>query len=110
MSADGNPFKEITPKPKRDAANGGAGNPKRAWTVASILGALLIVVLLCWAGAVGKLRTLESAQAAADDATAKLAGAVAENQRDKDQIGSLQAQVAQLEKEKGSRRADGQRP
>ena len=89
-----NPFAEPVPK-TRSVAN----QSKLAWTVAGILAVLLIAALLLWAIAVSKARGLESLRSRLDDANATLADALADNQKDKDQITALQSQVADLEKE-----------
>jgi chemotaxis protein MotB len=70
------------------------------WVVAGILAAVVIVLLLLWATAVGKQRALESLRSKLDDANANLANANDENQKDKDQITALQSQVADLQKDK----------
>jgi chemotaxis protein MotB len=95
MSEQPQPFTEYVTKAKR-----GSNPAKPAWIVAGVLGALLIAALLLWATAEGKLRDLEALTATADDAKAKLAGALTQNEQDKNQIEALQAQVADLEKEK----------
>ena len=74
--------------------------PKLGWIIAGILAALLIVVLLLWATAVGKQRGLASLQSKLDDANANLASALNDLQKDNDQIAALQAQVADLQKDK----------
>ncbi|MDB6122320.1 MAG: OmpA/MotB domain protein [Pedosphaera sp.] len=60
----------------------------------------MIVVLLCWATAVGQLRGLRAFPAKLAEADDKLANALAENQKAKEQISELQAQIADLQKEK----------
>ena len=70
------------------------------WIVAGILAVLLAAALLLWAMAVGKARGLESLRSKLAEANASLAGALDENQKDKDQISALQTQVGDLEKEK----------
>lgn len=95
MSEAGNPFTEKAP-----GAKGGRNTAKPAWIAAGTLAVLLIVVLLCWATAVGRLRGLESFPAKLRDANEKLRNALAENQKDQDQLAALRAQVADLEKEK----------
>ena len=95
MSESRQPLTEHLAKP-----NHGLNPVKLGWWVAGILAALLIVVLLLWASAVGKLRGLESLEAKLNDANASLASALNENQKDKDQLAVLQTQVADLEKEK----------
>jgi chemotaxis protein MotB len=79
---------------------GGMISVKLSWQVAGILAVLLVVALLLWATAVGKLRGLEMLKAKLNEVNASLNDALAENQKDKDQIASLQNQVADLEKEK----------
>lgn len=81
-------------------AAGGMISVKLGWQVAGILAVLLVVALLLWATAVGKLRGLEMLKAKLNEANASLNDALAEKQKDKDQIASLQNQVADLEKEK----------
>jgi chemotaxis protein MotB len=73
---------------------------KLGWIIASILAALLIAALLLWAAAVGKARGLELLRSKLDEANASLASALADDQKDKDQITALQSQVADLEKDK----------
>jgi chemotaxis protein MotB len=73
---------------------------KLGWIIAGILTVLLIAALLLWAIAVGKARGLELLRSKLADANASLASAMADNQKDKDQITALQSQVADLEKEK----------
>lgn len=76
-------------------------NPARlGWVVAGILAAVVIVLLLLWATAVGKQRALESLRSKLDEANANLANANDENQKDKDEISALQSQVADLQKDK----------
>jgi chemotaxis protein MotB len=74
--------------------------PKLGWIIAGILAALLVVVLLLWATAVGKQRGFVSLQSKLDDANANLASALNDLQKDNDQIAALQAQVADLQKDK----------
>jgi chemotaxis protein MotB len=95
MSEDRQPFTEQVTR-----ANRGADASKLAWGTAGVLAALLVVALLLWATAVGKLRGRESLQSKLDEANANLADALNENQKDRDQIASLQTQVADLQKEK----------
>ena len=90
-----NPFAKTTTK-----ANRGLNQSKLGWISAGILAALLIAALLLWAVAVGKMRGLESLRSKLDDVNASLASALADNQKDKDQLAALQSQVADLEKEK----------
>ncbi len=95
MSEGRQPLTEHLTKSKR-----GLDHAKLGWLVAGILAAVLVVVLLLWATTVGKLRGMESLRSKLDDANASLAGALNENQRDKDQLAALQTQLADLEKEK----------
>ena len=95
MSEDKQPFTEQVTKTKH-----GQDTARLGWIIAGILAVLLVVSLLLWATAVGKLRGLESLPAKLDDASASLASALAENQKDNDQIAALRTQVADLEKEK----------
>ena len=95
MSEDKQPFTEQVTKTKH-----GPDIARLGWILAGILTVLLVVSLLLWATAVGKLRGLASLPAKLDDANTSLASALAENQKDQDQIAALQTQVADLEKEK----------
>jgi chemotaxis protein MotB len=95
MSEDKQPFTEQVTKTKH-----GPDTARLGWIIAGILAVLLVVSLLLWATAVGKLRGLASLPTKLDDANASLASALAENQKDNDQIAALQTQVADLEKEK----------
>ena len=81
-------------------ADSGLNQSKLGWIIAGSLAVLLIAALLLWATAVGKARGLESLRSKLADANASLATALADNQRDKDQITALQSRVADLEKEK----------
>jgi chemotaxis protein MotB len=95
MSEEKQPFTEYVTRAKR------AKNSARpAWITVGIMGALLITVLLLWAGAVGRLRGLEALPTKLDEANTNLANALAENQKAKEQITDLQTQVGNLEKEK----------
>ena len=82
--------------------NRGLDNSKLGWIVAGILAVLVVVALLLWATALGKQRGLESLRSKLDDANASLASALADNQKDKDQLVALQTQVADLAKEKAT--------
>lgn len=95
MNGDKQPFTEQVTRTNR-----GTDTSRLGWISAGVLAALLIVVLLLWATAVGKLRGLGSQQSKLDEANANLAGALNENQKDRDQIASLQSQLADLAKEK----------
>jgi chemotaxis protein MotB len=90
-----NPFAGRVPK-----TDSSLNQSKLGWILAGILAVLLIAALLLWATAVGKARGLESLRSKLADANASLASALADNQKDKDQIAALQSQVADLEKEK----------
>ena len=94
MSED-NPFTRSVAESRR-----GSDNSKPGWIVAGILAVLLVAVLLLWATALGKLRGLEPLQAKLNDASASLASELNQSQKDKDQIATLKARVADLEKEK----------
>jgi flagellar motor protein MotB len=92
--SDTKPFTEqVTRANRADTARWG-------WITAGILAALLIAALLMWAGAVGKLNGMKLLQAKLDDANAALAGALADNDKEKDQLATLQTQIADLQKEK----------
>jgi chemotaxis protein MotB len=80
--------------------NLGLDTARLGWIAAGILAVLLVVAVLLWATAVGKLRGMESLRSKLGDANASLANALAENQKDQDQIAALQTQAADLEKEK----------
>ncbi len=97
MTEDPQPFTEYATKARRRAA---AARP--GWIAAGIMGALLIAALLFWATAVGRLRGMEALPAQLEEANAKLAGTLAENEKAKDRIAALQSQVTDLEKEKES--------
>ena len=84
-------------------ANRASGNPnltRIAWIIAGLETVALIVVLICLAVAVGQLRGLEAIQPKLDEANASLASALAENDKDKSQISTLQAQIADLQHDK----------
>jgi chemotaxis protein MotB len=97
MSEGKQPFTEYATKAQR-----GRDASRWGWIAAGILAVLLVVSLLLWASAVGKLRGLESLQTKLDDANASLASAQAENQKAKDQIAALQSKVADLEQDKNA--------
>jgi chemotaxis protein MotB len=92
------PFTEQVTRANRASTEARLG--KAGWITSGILGALLIAALLMWATAVGKLRGMAMLQSKLDDANASLANALAENDRDKDQLATLQSQVSDLQKEK----------
>jgi chemotaxis protein MotB len=93
--SDENPFA----KPATRADRGG-NRSRPGWIVAGILAASLIVALLLWVTAMGKVRGLESLRPKLDDANSSLAGALADNQTAHARIAALQTQLADLQKEK----------
>src|ERR1035437_5532951 len=95
MSEGKQPFTEYVTKARR-----GPDASRWGWSAAGILAVLLVVSLLLWASAMGRLRGLEPLRTKLDDANASLASAQGENQKDKDQITALQTKVADLEQEK----------
>jgi chemotaxis protein MotB len=98
MSEVKQPFTERVSKASRVA--GSPDVARRGWIVSGILAAALIAALLMWAGAVGKLRGLQRTQSQLNDANGTLASALADNDKDKEQIAALQSQVADLQKDK----------
>ena len=97
MSEGKQPFTEYVTKARR-----GPDASRWGWIAAGILAVLLVVSLLLWASAVGRLRGLESLQTKLEDANASLASALDQNQKDKDQIAALQSRVADLEQDKNA--------
>jgi chemotaxis protein MotB len=98
MSDSSKPF---TDKVTRANRGGGESSVAKAgWITAGVLVVLLIAALLGWAIAVGKLRGLQRIQSSLQDANVSLAAAVAQNDKDKDQIAALQSQLADLQKDK----------
>jgi chemotaxis protein MotB len=97
MSEGKQPFTEYVTKARR-----GPDASRWGWIAAGILAVLLVVSLLLWASAMGKLRGLESLRTKLDDANASLVSAQGENQKDKDQIAALQSKVADLEQDKNT--------
>ena len=97
MSEGKQPFTEYATRARR-----GPDASRWGWIAAGILAVLLVVSLLLWASAVGRLRGLESLQTKLDDANASLASAQGENQKAKDQIAALQSKVADLEEDKNA--------
>ena len=95
MSEDRGPFSEYAAK-----AGGAPSGAKPGWIVASVTAVLLIVALLLWATALGRLRGLEPLRPKLDEATAALTNALVELKQAKTQTVTLQKQVAELEKEK----------
>lgn len=94
MTENRQPFTEYATRSTRRS-----GGAKWAWIVAGVLAALLVVSVLLWASAAGKVRGLESLQSKLDDANAGLAAAQDENQTNKDLIAALQSKVRELEQE-----------
>ncbi len=90
-----NPFATLTPRTERSL-----NQSKTAWITAGILAVLLIASSLIWITVLARQRGMDSLRSELDDAKAGLATALADNQKDKDQIAALQTQVADLEKEK----------
>jgi len=97
MSEGKQPFTEYVTKARR-----GPDASRWGWIAAGILAVLLVVSLLLWASAVGRLRGLESLQTKLEDANASLASALDQNQKAKDQIAALQSKVADLEQDKNA--------
>jgi chemotaxis protein MotB len=95
MSDDANPFSKKAPAPDPVQPNA-----RPAMIAAVILGALLIVALILWAVAVADARRFAALPAKLEEANASLTNALAENAKAREQIADLQAQVADLEKEK----------
>jgi flagellar motor protein MotB len=97
MSNERKPFTELVTR-----ANRGPDMTRMGWIVAGVLAAMVIALLLLWATAVGQARGLELLRSKLTNANASLADALDQNQRDKDQISALQAQIADLEQETNS--------
>jgi chemotaxis protein MotB len=95
-----NPFAEPAARASRGGAD--AKIARWGWITSGVLVVALIGALLAWAVAVGKLRELQRMQANLDEANANLAGVQAENEKNKEQITTLQNQIADLQKEKDS--------
>jgi chemotaxis protein MotB len=95
MSEDKNPFTDDISKAGR-----GSGRSAPGWMAASLMAVLLVVVSLLWASALRRTRGLETLRAKLEETNASLTNALAESQKDKDQIAVLRTQVAALEKEK----------
>jgi chemotaxis protein MotB len=95
MSEDKQPFTEQVTRTNRTA-----GTARWGWVCSGILTALLIAALLLWATALGRVRGLQMIQSKLDDANASLASSLAENDKDKDQMTSLQNQLADLQKQR----------
>lgn len=94
MAGHNQPFTDYATKASRrfDAARWG-------WSVAGVLSVLLVVVLLLWASAAAKVRSLESLQTQLDGAHADLAAAQDANQTNRDFIAALQSQIADLQQQ-----------
>lgn len=75
---------------------------KLGWAVAAVGVALAVLFLVLWYQALTRQHELESLAGKLDDANASLSAALAENQKDKDQIDTLQKQVADLEQDKAN--------
>jgi chemotaxis protein MotB len=100
MSEPNQPFTEQVTRATRGPAN---ANPARLpWIIAGILAALLVAALLLWATAVGQLRGLQRVRSQLEDSEANLSSALAQVNKDKDELAALTAQVADLQKEKDS--------
>jgi chemotaxis protein MotB len=93
MSEDRNPFTEPVTSPSRDRSKAG-------WMAAGFMAVFLVVALLLWASALGKIHKFESLQASLDEAKVSLTNALAESEQAKSQISGLKTRVANLEKEK----------
>jgi chemotaxis protein MotB len=98
MPDEPQPFTAQVTRAKRSGV--GVGASRLPWVVAAVLGIALIAALLMWATAVGKLRGFERLQSKLDDVNASLAAALSENDKDKDQITSLQSEITNLKQEK----------
>jgi chemotaxis protein MotB len=88
MSEAKNPFAGPAAKTSRDS-----NSAKLAWIAVGLMAVLLTVALVRWRSMAGQLREIEPLRAS-------LTNALADSQQDKAQIGALQTQVANLEKEK----------
>ncbi len=94
MAENRQPFTEYATRAKRRY-----GAARWAWLAAGVLALLLVVSLLMWASAVGKVRGLQSLQGKLDDAHASLAAAREENQTNQDLIAALQSRITDLQQE-----------
>ncbi|MDR3459116.1 MAG: flagellar motor protein MotB [Verrucomicrobiae bacterium] len=70
------------------------------WVVAVIGTALAVLFLVLWYNALTRQHELEAMAGKVDEANARLNAALAENQKDKDQLDALQKQIADLQQEK----------
>ncbi len=93
MSEESNPFSS-------QAAARSGNSSRLGWGVAAIAGALAILFLVFWYNALSRQHDLESLRDKIVDANNSLNTALAENQKLKDQVDTLQKQVADLEQEK----------
>jgi len=101
MSDEKQPFTEQVTRAQRAAGNSGNASLTRwGWITAGILLVMLVAALLLWAVAEGKLRGLQLTRTKLDESTTSLANALAELEKDKAQIATLQTQVDDLQKEK----------
>ena len=97
MSEGKNPFANDTTEP-----NQGSGSAAPGWIAAGLMAALLVVVSLLWASSLKQIRKLEPLRAKLDGANATLTNALAESQKEKEQVAALRTQVADLAKEKAA--------
>ncbi len=95
MSESKKPFTELVSR-----SNQNVFPQKLGWIMAGVMTVALIVVVLCWATALGKLRGLEALRAKLNAANTSLANALDQSQKDQGQISDLQSKVADLEQEK----------
>lgn len=93
--SNSNPFAD--PKPR---AKSGVNTSKQAWLVAGIMALLAVLFLALWATSRMNQGDMEALRAQVAETTTNLVRAQAENQKSQDQIAALQAQVAELEREK----------
>ena len=101
MSDEKQPFTEQVTRAQRAAGTSGNASLTRwGWITAGILLVMLVAALLLWAVAEGKLRGLQLTRTKLDESTTSLANALAELEKDKAQIATLQTQVDDLQKEK----------
>ena len=94
MAENRQPFTEYAAR-----ANRRYGAARWGWIVAGVLALLLVVALLMWASAVGRIRGLQSLQSKLDDVRANLTAARDENQTNQDLIAALQSKIADLQQE-----------
>ena len=93
--SESNPFADRVPRTK-----GVSNTPKLAWSVAGIMALLAVVFLALWCSAQINHQDATALRAQVAETTTNLLRAQAENQKSQEQIVALQAQVAELEKEK----------